>query len=120
LREVFGERNVHLISISPHFDKIRSSTFIVLTGRDEVSIKDFESYLKNRHEGQAISAVVPENILNDYLKRTYSVVLRDEYAPVDNLHRPLYLKNASATTEKTARPLILFAICNFQCIRIVL
>jgi spermidine synthase len=90
LREVFGERNVHLISISPHFDKIRSSTFIVLTGRDEVSIKDFESYLKNRHEGQAISAVVPENILNDYLKRTYSVVLRDEYAPVDNLIAPVF------------------------------
>lgn len=90
LREVFGDRNVHLISISPHFDKIRSSTFIVLTGRDEVNINDFESYLKNRHEGQAISAVVPENILNDYLKRTYSVVLRDEYVPVDNLIAPVF------------------------------
>jgi spermidine synthase len=90
LREVFGERNVHLISISPHFDKIRSSTFIVLTGRDEVNIGDFGSYLKNRHEGQAISSVVPENLLNDYLKRTYSVVLRDEYAPVDNLIAPVF------------------------------
>ncbi|HUO77824.1 MAG TPA: fused MFS/spermidine synthase [Thermodesulfovibrionales bacterium] len=90
LREVFGERNVHLISISPHFDKIHSSTFIVLTGKDEVDIRDFESYLKNRHEGKAISAVVPENILNDYLKRTYSVVLRDNYAPVDNLIAPVF------------------------------
>lgn len=90
LRDVFGERNVHLISISPHFDKIRSSTFIVLAGRDEVNISDFESYLRNRHEGQAISSVVPENILNDYLKRTYSVVLRDEYAPVDNLIAPVF------------------------------
>jgi spermidine synthase len=90
LREVFGERNVHLISISPHFDNIRSSTFIVLTGRDEVNISDFGSYLKNRYEGQAISAVVPENLLNDYLKRTYSVVLRDEYAPVDNLIAPVF------------------------------
>jgi topoisomerase IA-like protein len=62
----------------------------VLTGRDEVNIGDFGSYLKNRHEGQAISAVVPENILNDYLKRTYSVVLRDEYAPVDNLIAPVF------------------------------
>jgi spermidine synthase len=90
LREAFGKRNVHLISISPHFDKIRSSTFIVLTGRDEVNIRDFESYLKDRHDGQAISAVVPEHILNDYLERTHSVVLRDEFAPVDNLIAPVF------------------------------
>jgi len=90
LREVFGERNVHLISTSPHFDKIRSSTFIVLTGRDGVNIGDFESYLRDRHEEQAISSVVPEHVLNEYLKRTYSVVLRDDYAPVDNLIAPVF------------------------------
>lgn len=89
-REVFGEANVHLISISPHFDKIRSSTFIVLTGRDELNISDFESYLRNTHKGQAISSVVPESLLNDYLRRTYSVVLRDDYAPVDNLIAPVF------------------------------
>jgi hypothetical protein len=61
----------------------------VLTGRDEVNISDFESYLRNTNEGH-ISSVVPQNLLNDYLRRTYSVVLRDEYAPVDNLIAPVF------------------------------
>ena len=85
LREVFGERNVHLISISPYFDEIGISTFIVLTGRDDVNIRDFESYIKNRIEGETISAVVPENFVNEFMKKNYSVVLKDDYAPVDNL-----------------------------------
>jgi spermidine synthase len=90
LREVFGERNVHLISISPRFEKIGTSTFIVLAGGEETRIGDFESYVKNSAEGEVTSAVVPENIVDNFMERNYSVVLRDDYAPVDNLIAPVF------------------------------
>ncbi len=90
LREVFGERNVHLISVSPRFEKIGTSTFIVLAGGDEVRIKNFEAYLKNKAEGGVTSAVVPEDVLDKFMAKNYSVVLKDDYAPVDNLIAPVF------------------------------
>ncbi len=90
LQEVFGEKNVQLISISPQFEMIGISTFIVLTGRDDLNIKDFDSYTKKRVEGEVISAVVPENLINEFMKKNSSVVLRDDYAPIDNLIAPVF------------------------------
>ncbi|HWR59553.1 MAG TPA: fused MFS/spermidine synthase [Thermodesulfovibrionales bacterium] len=90
LREVFGEKNVHVISINRDFDRIGSATFIVLTGKDEVDIKDFEVYVRKVLGNDAVSAVVPEELLETFMKRSYSVVLRDDYAPVDNLIAPVF------------------------------
>ncbi len=89
LREVFGERNVHLVAISPRFEKIGISTFIVLAGGDEIRIKDFEAYLK-KGDGEITSAVVPDNVLDNFMTKNYSVVLKDDYAPVDNLIAPVF------------------------------
>jgi len=44
---------------------------------------------KSRGE-DADSAVVPEEIVNRLLERNYSVVLTDDYAPVDNLIAPVF------------------------------
>ncbi len=90
LREVFGENNVHLISISPWFEKTGTSTFIVFTGGDDMNIMDFKNFIKEKFESAATSAVVPDNMVNDFMKKTYSVVLRDDYAPVDNLIAPVF------------------------------
>jgi spermidine synthase len=90
LREVFGERNVHLISISPQFAKTRISTFVVLTGNGETDIRGFESSLGKNPYGDTISSVVPEKVADTFLSNSYSVVLRDDYAPVDNLIAPVF------------------------------
>lgn len=90
LQQVFGEQNVYLISISPQFEKIGTSTFIVLTGRDDINIEEFESFIKTRVEGQVTSAVVPDNLVNEFMRKNHSVVLRDDYAPVDNLIAPVF------------------------------
>jgi len=90
LQEVFGDKNVHLISISPQFEKIGTSTFIVLTGRDDLNIKDFESFIKGSLEGGFTSAVVPESLTKEFIKRNPSVILKDDYAPVDNLIAPVF------------------------------
>jgi spermidine synthase len=88
LRGVFGEKNVHLISISPNFEKTSISTFIVMTGSGDVDIKGFADFL--RREGQGASSVVPDEMVNDYVNRNYSVLLTDDYAPVDNLIAPIF------------------------------
>jgi spermidine synthase len=90
LRGVFGEKNVHVISISPNFEKIGSATFIVVAGRDELNIRDFESFVKNNFGSEAASAVVPEKLVNQFMERSYSVLLEDDYAPVDNLIAPVF------------------------------
>ena len=41
LREVFGEKNVYLLSVSPDFKNTRISTFIVIAGYGPIDIKDF-------------------------------------------------------------------------------
>jgi spermidine synthase len=90
LREVFGENNVHLISISPEFAKIGTSTFVVLADRGGPDIKDFESFVKRTTGGQAESALVPKDFLDNFINTSYSVVLMDDYAPVDNLIAPVF------------------------------
>ncbi|HMK55796.1 MAG TPA: fused MFS/spermidine synthase [Dissulfurispiraceae bacterium] len=88
LREVFGKDNVHLISISPDFERTRISTFIVLTGNSSVDIRSFAAFLAK--EGRATSSVVPDVMVNAYVDRNYSVLLTDDYAPVDNLIAPIF------------------------------
>jgi spermidine synthase len=90
LREVFGDKNVHLISISPQFEKIGTSTFIVLAGRDNLNIKDFESFMKNTSKGGFTSSVVPEKLTNEFINSSHSVILEDDHAPVDNLIAPVF------------------------------
>jgi spermidine synthase len=90
LREVFGEENVHLISISRNFEKIGSATFIVMATKSRLDIGGFQSYVKDKLGDSAVSAVVPPALVDQFMKRSYSVVLRDDYAPVDNLIAPVF------------------------------
>jgi hypothetical protein len=36
------------------------------------------------------SALVPESLLQDFINRNPSIVLRDDHAPVDNLIAPVF------------------------------
>jgi Spermidine synthase len=90
LRSVFGEKNVHLISINPDFENTGISTFIVMTGNGDINMKSFSAFLKKRFEGETSSEIVPEALVNDYIKRNHSVLLTDDYAPIDNLIAPVF------------------------------
>jgi hypothetical protein len=63
---------------------------VVMTGRGKVDIRDFESYVRNRFGDKAASFVMPERVEDDFMKKSSSVVLRDDYAPVDNLIAPIF------------------------------
>ena len=74
--------------MSPQFEKIGISTFIVLASNGHLNIKDFEAYVNNSFGGQAASAVVPEGLVDEFLKKRRSIVITDDHAPVDNLIAP--------------------------------
>ena len=90
LTEVFGPKNVYLLSVSPDFKNTRISTFIVVAAKGNFDINDFDTHVKSRVGGHAASVVVPESLLEDFLTKRYSITIRDDYAPVDNLIAPIF------------------------------
>jgi spermidine synthase len=90
LREVFGQNNVHLISVSPDFKNTRISTFIVIAGSGNLDIKSLDRFLKEELEEHVTAVVVPEDLMKDFLGARRSIVIRDDYAPVDNLIAPVF------------------------------
>ncbi|MCX7723905.1 MAG: fused MFS/spermidine synthase [Thermodesulfovibrio sp.] len=85
LREVFGD-NVFLLSISPDFEKIGTSTFVVLAG--DIDIESLKRFIEKNKDTTA--SIIPKSLFNDFINRKQAVVLTDDYAPVDNLIAPVF------------------------------
>lgn len=85
LREVFGDK-VFLLSISPHFEKLGISTFIVIAG--DVKIENLKSFIEKNKDITA--SIIPKNLFDEFINKRYAVVLTDDYAPVDNLIAPVF------------------------------
>ncbi|MBA4389916.1 MAG: hypothetical protein C0399_03155 [Syntrophus sp. (in: bacteria)] len=90
LREVFGQKNVYLISVNPNFRETRISTFIVLASNGNLNINEFDRFIKGELGRHATSAVVPEDLMNEFVNKKYSIIIRDDYAPIDNLVAPVF------------------------------
>ena len=89
LEEVFGKGNVELLTLSPDYDKIGVSTCVVVTSPQRLDMDDFIRTVKGK--GAEMTAhVVPQDRLQEYLKERYSVILTDDYVPVDNLIAPIF------------------------------
>jgi spermidine synthase len=90
LQEVFGDKNVHLISVSPDFENLRISTFIVMASVRPLDMAAFDTWLKTHFRQEAKSAIVSDELVRKMLTNRYSIVIRDDYAPVDNLVAPVF------------------------------
>ena len=90
LQEVFGRNNVYLISVSPDFKNLKISTFIVIATNGSVNMKDFDIWVKEKLGEGAKSALVSDELMEKFLARPRSIVITDEYAPVDNLVAPVF------------------------------
>jgi len=84
LEEVFGKGNVHLITLTSDYDHIGISTFVVVASPQKLDMDDFIRTVK-RKGGDVTSHVMSQDQLQEYLKERYSVILTDDYVPVDNL-----------------------------------
>jgi predicted membrane-bound spermidine synthase len=89
LEEVFGKGNVHLMTLSSDYEKIGISTCVVVASPLKLDMDDFVRVVKGRG-GEMTSHVMPQDQLQEYLKERYSVILTDDYVPVDNLIAPIF------------------------------
>jgi spermidine synthase len=83
LEEVFGRGKVALISDSP-FEEMGISTMIVAASSIDHPWKETE----NMNEGNCY--VIPPRDVDQNLQNRFSVILTDDYAPVDNLTAPIF------------------------------
>jgi len=90
LEEVFGKGNVHLITLSSDYDHIGISTCVVVASPQRLDIDDFVKNVKGKDGKEMTSHVMPQDRLQQYLKERYSVILTDDYVPVDNLIAPIF------------------------------
>ncbi|MFB3887737.1 MAG: fused MFS/spermidine synthase [Thermodesulfobacteriota bacterium] len=85
LEEVFGKGKVHLIALSSDYDHIGISTFVVVASSQKLDMDDFVRRIGEGGKKEMTSHVMPQDRLQQYLKDRYSVILTDDYVPVDNL-----------------------------------
>ena len=90
LREVFGPKNVYLLSVSPNFENTRISTFIVIAGNGNLDIKDFDAHVKSHLRDNSTSVVVPDHLMDEFMTKRSAITILDDYAPVDNLIAPIF------------------------------
>jgi spermidine synthase len=90
LQEVFGEKNVYLLSVTPDFEDLQISTFIVVATKGNLDMAAFDDWLEEKSDGEADSTLVSKDLMNQLLAKHRPVVLTDDYAPVDNLIAPIF------------------------------
>ena len=90
LEEVFGKGNVHLITLTSDFDHMGISTYVVVASTQKLDMEDFIRTLKGKGRKEMTSHVMPQDRLRQYLGERYSVILTDNYVPVDNLIAPIF------------------------------
>jgi spermidine synthase len=89
LEEVFGKGNIHLFTLSSDYEHIGISTNVVVASPQRLDMDDFVRAVKGKGE-EINSHVMPQEQLQEYLKERYSVILTDDYVPVDNLIAPIF------------------------------
>ena len=89
LEEVFGKGNVHLLTLTSDYEKIGISTCVVVASPQKLEMDDFVKTVKGKG-GEMTSHAMPQDRLQEYLKDRTSVVLTDDYVPVDNLIAPIF------------------------------
>lgn len=90
LEEVFGQGNVHLITLTSDFDSIGISTNVVVASPQKLDMDHFVKVVKKEKGEEMTSHVVPQDWLQKYLRERYSIILTDDYVPVDNLIAPIF------------------------------
>jgi len=89
LEEVFGKGNVHLMTLISDYERIGISTCVVVASPQKLEMDDFVRAVKTKG-GEMTSHVMPQDQLQEYLKERTSVILTDDYVPVDNLIAPIF------------------------------
>ena len=85
LEEVFGKGNVHLITLTSDYERIGISTCVIVASPTKLDMDAFVETIKTQDGDAMIAHVMEPERLQQYLKERDSVLLTDDYVPVDNL-----------------------------------
>jgi hypothetical protein len=66
------------------------STHVVLASPGRLDLDNFVATLQGNGKGEMNAHVMPSDRLQQYLKERPTVVLTDDYVPVDNLIAPIF------------------------------
>jgi hypothetical protein len=90
LEEVFGKGNVHLLTLGTDYDTMGISTYVVLASPQKLDLGNFVTTIQGNGKEEMNANVMPSDRLQQYLKERPTVVLTDDYVPVDNLIAPIF------------------------------
>ena len=90
LEEVFGKGNIHLLTLSSDYEHIGISTNVVVASPQRLDMDDFVRAVEGKEGKEMNSHVMPQERLQQYLKERTSMILTDDYVPVDNLIAPIF------------------------------
>ena len=66
------------------------SNSVVMASPQALDVEDFAQSLKSTGNEETISHVMPPDRLQRYLNERHSIILTDDYVPVDNLIAPVF------------------------------
>jgi len=90
LEEAFGKGNVHLVFHKPDYENAGISTCIILASKQPLNMADFVAFTRGQKGAGMMSNVVPPERLQQYLTERPSMLLTDDYVPVDNMIAPIF------------------------------
>lgn len=100
LEEVFGKGNVHLVSHKPIHEHSGISTRVIVASKQNIDMNDFITFIRREKGQSAMSHVLPAERLQEYLSQRPTIILTDDYVPVDNLIAPIFEERYGYTREK--------------------
>ena len=90
LEEVFGKGNVNLLVLAPELRRLGIATCVVVASPRKWDMEDFARAAAGRAGGKMTAHPVPQESLQEILRARPSVILTDDYVPVDNLTAPIF------------------------------
>jgi len=90
LEEVFGKGNVHLVSHKPEYENSGISTRVIVASKRSIDMNDFVTFIRGQGGKEVMSNVMPQEQLQEYLAKRPSIIMTDDYVPVDNLIAPIF------------------------------
>ena len=90
LEEVFGKGNVNLLVLAPELRRLGIATCVVVASPSKWDMDDFVRVIGSRGGTPMTAKIVPQEKLQEILRDRPSVILTDDYVPVDNLTAPIF------------------------------
>jgi len=90
LEEVFGKKQVNLVTANRDLNGMGISTYVVVASAKKLEQEDFIESMTRMGDTDFIGLFFPQALLQTYLKGQKPILLTDDYVPVDNLIAPIF------------------------------